>query len=224
MQAEKEIVGQKVILHPIRISQAELMLEVLLKNTPKNLSHFEKTPTLASQEEWISKMISSEQDIVFAISVYRRIVGTIGLHEYDKVNHNARLGVLIFSPEDRKQGYGTEAIYWILIYAFTQLKLHKIYIRLLTDSVKKQSYFREKFKFEDEGELKGEYFLNGEYRDMFLLALLEPEWRKRMKDTPYCGCIGTGFYSCTNCEDKRRVSHPDGLESTSELEELIKEK
>ena len=64
----------------------------------------------------------------------------------------------------------------MLAYAFEELKLHKVMLRVLAENARaKRSY--EKAGFVQEAYLRDEVFLEGSYRDVILMAILKEEWR-----------------------------------------------
>ena len=64
----------------------------------------------------------------------------------------------------------------MLAYAFEELKLHKVMLRVLAENARaKRSY--EKAGFVQEAYLRDEVFLEGSYRDVILMAILKEDWR-----------------------------------------------
>jgi len=65
------------------------------------------------------------------IALEERCIGTARLHNLDRQNRRARYAIGIFDPACWGQGYGTEATRLVLRYAFEELKLHRVDLRVL---------------------------------------------------------------------------------------------
>jgi RimJ/RimL family protein N-acetyltransferase len=169
--------GKLIYLIPAKVEDAEKMLKAMRPEATQNLSFFEEKPDLVRQMKYLERMTESQNDHLFCVMANGRLVGTVGLHECDYFNRNARIGTLIFNPDTRGRGYGTKAIRLVIEYAFKKLDLRKVYVNLLADNQRRQSYFQ-RLGFRQEGYLEKEYFLRGEYLDMIRFRLFKEEWKK----------------------------------------------
>lgn len=174
----------RVRLVPATVNDAERMFYVIHPEATKNLSYFAGEQSLERQREYLASMESSDSSLLYLIEEVssNRVIGTIGLHEYDQMNHNARLGILIFTPEDRGSGYGTEATKLLFQNAFAVREIHKIYVRVFTTNTAMLSHYQ-KLGFRLEGVLREEYLLRGKWIDMFCMSLLVREWEENSKKT-----------------------------------------
>ncbi len=99
-------------------------------------------------------------------------------------------GVRLQSPDDKdasfgcevshlhwRQGYAIEASHAIVQFGFTQLKMHRIFAETLCQN-KRAVALAEKLGMTVEGTLKEHRFVNGEWLDIAILAILEQEWRR----------------------------------------------
>ena len=87
------------------------------------------------------------------------------------------IGINIARPYQR-QGYGSEAIQWILSYAFRFMGLHKMEISAFgfnTGAVR----LYERLGFVVEGRKREHYFVDGRWQDHVMLGMTEDEWRAR---------------------------------------------
>ena len=100
-------------------------------------------------------------------------MGSVFLRDIDYQNKKAEYGIFIGEDTARGKGIGTEAAKSIVQYGFAELKLHKIFLRVLADNKGAiKSY--ENAGFVQEAYLKDEVLLNGEYRDIVLMAVINP--------------------------------------------------
>lgn len=177
-----------LILKTATVEDAERLVVAMDAPSSQNLAFFKTPVTLERQRAYLATLEASNQDQLFLIEKYtgdRKLLGTIGLHEYDHNNKNARLGMLIFRREDRGKGYSREAIRIIHRYAFTtHLGLHKLYIRVLLSNAVGLARYR-RIGYRVEGVLREEYHVgDGVFEDMFCLSLLHREWSEREGGTP----------------------------------------
>lgn len=169
-----------VFLFQATPAKAEVMLAAMEPAATKNLAFFNERPTLDRERKFLRRMEVSEQDALFLVSTMdgEVPVGTVGLHEIDLANRNARVGALIFRAQDRGKGYGTAALDGIHRIAFRILGLHKLYVRLLvTNDAARAKYAKRGYR--EEGILREEYRLDGAFHDMVVMGLLEREWREK---------------------------------------------
>lgn len=171
--------GSKVVFIRVQEDDAKEMAQVIKPENAGNLATFHGRAEVKEAEQlaWIQKMNRGESDRVYLI---RRksdgeLLGAIGFHEIDRANKNARLGIFIFKPEDRGQGYFGESVRLFHGLAFLVLGMHKIYIRVLVSN--DAGYHKyEALGYKHEGTLREEYFLAGTFRDMHVISLLASEY------------------------------------------------
>lgn len=91
-------------------------------------------------------------------------LGTISLKNIDLKNKNAEYAI-----STRKKIWGTGinviATKLILKYAFNELKLHKVYLNVLSNNVRAINFYK-KIGFKHEGTFKEHLFINGEAVDL----------------------------------------------------------
>ena len=158
----------RVILRYADISDAEEMLAAMDEGATQNLSFFSKSVTLERQREYLKRMIDSASDRLFLIRDFSNdgaLLGTVGLHELDTHNKNARLGVLIFNPELRGSGIGSKAVRLVLDIAFQNMGLNKVYAKCFVTNFRMKIFLIE-LGFRTEAVLEKEYLLRGKYHDM----------------------------------------------------------
>ena len=83
----------------------------------------------------------------------------------------AEYGIFIGETDCLGMGYGTEAAELMTEYAFEYLGLHKLMLRVYAENERAiKSY--EKAGFVKEAYLKDDVFVQGKYRDIVLMAIL----------------------------------------------------
>nr|WP_297307532.1 GNAT family N-acetyltransferase [uncultured Flavobacterium sp.] len=61
-------------------------------------------------------------------------VGLIDLFDFDPKNERVGMGIVISSSENRKLGYGNEAVKLLIDYVFNYLNVYQIYVNISTDN------------------------------------------------------------------------------------------
>ena len=78
-------------------------------------------------------------------------------------------------------GYAAKAVLLVMDYAFTVLNLYKLYLVVDTEN-KKAIHVYKKLGFEVEGELKHEFFSNGEYRNALRMCTFQTDYLMKKKE------------------------------------------
>ena len=103
-------------------------------------------------------------------------IGNIGLHDLDWKNRNAQLGVVIGEKAYWGLGYGTDAIKALLRFAFDEMNLHRVQLRVFEFNERAIRCYR-RCGFREEGRLRQELYRGGAYHDVLLMGILREEFR-----------------------------------------------
>jgi len=140
--------------------------------------------TLEYEEKWIEEMQTSETWKTFTIEALigcMKIpvpIGNCSIHNIDKINQRAGLGVNIGETEFWEHGYGTEATKLLLGYAFQDLKLHRIESLTLDDNGRAiGALIRSGYK--QEGCRRGHILRGGRFRDVLIFGILNHELKSK---------------------------------------------
>ncbi|HID86791.1 MAG TPA: N-acetyltransferase [Anaerolineae bacterium] len=135
----------------------------------------------AEEERWFERQLEDESGRIFAIETREGVhIGNIGLHEIDWKNGHAELGIFIGEKEYWGQGYGTDAILTLLDFAFNEMNLHRVYLRVLAFNHRAIRCY-EKCGFALEGTEREAVFRDGRYHDQLLMGILREEFNTRLK-------------------------------------------
>ena len=88
---------------------------------------------------------------------------------------------IIIAPAHQGLGYAAKAVLLVMDYAFTVLNLYKLYLVVDTEN-KKAIHVYKKLGFEVEGELKHEFFSNGEYRNALRMCTFQTDYLMKKKE------------------------------------------
>ena len=141
--------------------------------------------SLAMEEQWFERTVADQgrtgYHFVACLVADDRPIGTIGLFDLDLVNGSAGLGISIGAAADRGRGHGSDMIRALLDFAFGQLRLERIWLDVYDfNGDARRVYARAGFV--DEGVSRQAIFREGEFRDLYRMAILREEWAARQRE------------------------------------------
>jgi RimJ/RimL family protein N-acetyltransferase len=132
--------------------------------------------SMAEEELWFEQQLKDQDSELFAIETHDgRHIGNIGLHRLNRLHQSAELGIVIGEKECWGHGYGSDAIRTLLRFAFDELNLHRIYLKVYEDNARGIRAY-EKCGFRHEGRLREAIYRKGRYYDELLMSVLRYEF------------------------------------------------
>ena len=173
-----KIEGDRIYLRPIAMSDADGTYPSWL-NDPEVCrynSHGEHLYTAEMAREYIARTIGNCSLEVFAICVKKsdQHIGNISLQQISSNNRSAEFAILIGDSCVYATGIGYEAGKLLLQYAFTHLKLHRIYCGTHADNIGMQKLAL-KLGFVQEGKRRDAIFKNGQFADIVEYGILDQD-------------------------------------------------
>lgn len=171
--------GERVYLHPTE--QETLAATVAFFAEPEFAEGFNtRVPeTLESAARWLEKSEKEQGKTRWDFDVRsredERPIGIAGLMDLDAVNGSAELYVGIGEPSMRDHGYGTEAIGVLLDFAFAELRLHRVQLRVWDFNARARHVY-ERMGFRHEVRYREGHYRHGRYHDIHYMSLLADEW------------------------------------------------
>lgn len=98
-------------------------------------------------------------------------VGLVELVEINHIHRRAEFQIII-APAHQGRGYATLATRLAMDYAFTVLNLYKLYLIVDVANTRAIKVYT-KLGFTEEGRLRDEFFVDGEYRDVLRMAVFQ---------------------------------------------------
>lgn len=129
--------------------------------------------TKASHEYWIKTMIDTKKAVQFIIKDNGNQVdiGSVYFRDVSSQHNKAEYGIFIGEEGYLGKGFGTQVAKLAIQYGFDTMRLHKILLRVFADNKGAiRSY--EKAGFVKEAYLQDEVCINGQYKDMILMAII----------------------------------------------------
>ncbi|MBR0429716.1 MAG: GNAT family N-acetyltransferase [Lachnospiraceae bacterium] len=168
-----------VRLRELELQDAPLMLEWM--HDEKVLKGLQKPFRDMTLENAVAFIKSVSYDVVEGNSLHYAIVdeqdeylGTISLKDLDLVAKHAEYAVTMRSGF-HGQGIGTKATKLLLMKAFTELGLERVYLTVLADNLHAKHMY-ERSGFKKEGTLRKHIYKNGQFCDWDLYGVLKKEY------------------------------------------------
>lgn len=134
-------------------------------------------PSRAQQEKFIEMASASSDDArYFAIETLDgKLVGDCGLRTIDWKSRKAEFFITIGEKQLWDKGYGSDALRIVARLAFHKMNLNRLWLTALVDNPRAVRCY-EKCGFVREGLLRQESYVDGKYRDVFLMALIRADY------------------------------------------------
>lgn len=132
------------------------------------------------ETETFVKQVTQANDSKSYIIEYReneKAIGITSLIHIDTKNRNAECIIDIGEKDYWGQGIGKEALTMLLDYAFLELNLHKVSLRVFSFNDRAITLY-EKLGFEKEGELKEQLYRNGGWQHIIMMGLLKRNFQR----------------------------------------------
>ncbi len=132
--------------------------------------------TRETHENWIRTKVETGEVVQMMICDIGTDapVGSVYLRDIDRHHNKAEYGIFIGEASARGRGVGTAAAKLMLRYGFEEIKLHRIYLRVLSGNAQAvRSY--EKAGFLQEGYLREDVRIGDSYRDVIWMAAVKYE-------------------------------------------------
>lgn len=151
-----------------------------LHNNSKTMSYFFEEPfeTLRELEDLYEKHVHNQTERRFVLEETRAhvSVGVLSLIEIDEINRKCEIDIIV-DDAFQGRGYGRAGFVLGIKYAFDILNLKKVYLQLLPNNDAGRRIY-EYAGFQRECRLKREYFVNGQYVDVFRMCMFDSQWRR----------------------------------------------
>lgn len=177
---ELKLRGEKIYLRPMTVDDTDRI--VRWRNNPRVRKNFiyQKLFTREGHLDWIEKKVKTGEVIQFIICEKGtdRPVGSVYFRDINREHRRAEYGIFIGEDDAVGRGIGSEVCSLACQYGFAVERWHKIMLRAFSDNKAAiRSY--EKAGFEREAYLKDEVYIDGAYRDVILMGLINPGERER---------------------------------------------
>jgi RimJ/RimL family protein N-acetyltransferase len=175
------IKGKRLTLRAIE--RDDLPRYVAWINDPEVTYHLLTYPpmNLEDETEWYENQRKDNTSLHLAIvvTVESLHIGSVSLMKISRQDQNAELGLMIGDKTQWGQGYGREATQLLLHYGFTELNLHRIYLRVDASHTAAIRCYQS-CGFVEEGRLREAVFHHGYFEDQLMMSVLRPEYAQKV--------------------------------------------
>ena len=171
-----ELSTEKIYLRHITEEDTEMVLRWRNSENVKKYFIYREDITPAEHQNWLDQKVKTGKVAQFIIYVKEnnKPIGSVYMQSIDHLHKNAEYGIFIGESSALGCGYGTDAAKLAVKYAFEELKLHKLYLRVISDNDRAvRSY--EHAGFVVEGVMKDEIFVDGKFHDVTRMAIIRED-------------------------------------------------
>ncbi len=167
--------GRNVILGPVLPQDFSLLFQWADDLEAAQYNETYRPPLWKQQEDlWFPRLPDPSRVLL----IIRRpetshAIGYVQIWNIDAVHQSAILGLRIGSVEDRGHGLGKEAFELAINYCWNHLHLSRIALSVFANNTAAIALYR-KGGFIEEGRLKQAAFIDGQWVDILLMALIHP--------------------------------------------------
>ena len=158
------------------LEREDLRFVHLLDNNASVMRYWFEEPyeTYAELLTLYEAHILDQRERRFVVEWGGKAAGVVELVEIDYVHRRAEFQIII-GPEFQGKGIALRATELAVEYGFGVLNLYKI-VLIVDKENHKALHIYKKLGFVVEGELKHEFFINGQYRDVIRMRLFQHEF------------------------------------------------
>lgn len=165
-----------IYLRPMTVEDTDCIVE--WRNSPQVRKNFiyQALFTRESHLNWIHTMVETGRvvQLIICEAADESPVGSVYVRDIDRQHRKAEYGIFIGEASARGRGIGTAAAKLMIRYCFEELKLHRLFLRVYADNRQAvRSY--EKAGFVREAYLRDDVYVDGRFRDIVLMAVLNQE-------------------------------------------------
>ncbi len=174
-------INHELTLRTIAIDDAEAVF-ALTNNSRENLREWlpwlDFTKELSDTKGYIEGCITgyeAKTSLTLVIIFRNKIVGIAG---FNTINNTNKIAVIGYWLDKDAQGHGimTTAVQALVQYAFDELQLNKVEIRVAVGNTKSRA-IPERLHFTTEGTIRAAEWLYDHYVDHVLYGMLASEWK-----------------------------------------------
>ena len=169
--------GKHIRLSPLAANNLELTRE-WANDRELNACILRALPvTEYDQNQWYDSLCRDRSRIVFAAYGVdnNEHIGNCGFYHIDYLHRRAEFWTLIGDKACWGKGYSKEIVRLMVDYGFETLNLNRIYLNVRLDHQPAVRLY-ETTGFQREGILKEQYYLQGEYVDVLVMAVLKKDY------------------------------------------------
>lgn len=164
----------QIYLRPMTEADTDKIVGWRNKPSVKNYFIYQADFTREGHLHWLHEVVETGKacQMMICDKETDEALGSVYIRDIDRTHHKGEYGIFIGEESARGRGIGTQAASLMIRYGFEDLGLHRIYLRVLAGNAQAiRSY--EKAGFRQEGYLKDDVCIRGEYVDIVWMAIVK---------------------------------------------------
>lgn len=131
-------------------------------------------------ERWYDQVLNNPGGRMFAIKTKTNdYLGNIEITNIDQRHGKGEIGIMIGDRKSRGKGLGKEAINLLVNFAFQQMRMNRVYARVLEFNAVAQKCFLQ-CGFKEEGRERQGFYCDGKYWDVIMYGILSQELKSEL--------------------------------------------
>ena len=166
----------RIELRPITLDDTSLIVKWRNNENVRINFIFQEKFTEEMHNNWMDTKVEKGEVVQFIIKLKEnnKAIGSVYFRDIDYEKKEAEYGIFIGEDDERGKGYGTEAAKLAIQYAFTNLKLKSVFLRVFSDNESAiKSY--ESVGFKKEKYVKNAVKNDEVYRDLIFMRINNKE-------------------------------------------------
>jgi len=172
----KTLNGENIFLRALELSDLDFLYTL---ENDESLWEVSNTTTPYSKYILNQYLENSHRDIydvkqlrlVICNNDNKEVVGLIDLYDFEPKHNRVGVGIVIFSEEDKRKGFASEALQLTCNYAFTHLNVRQVFAGI-TEENKGSIQLFENAGFERSGVKKDWIFSEGKFKSEYFYQLI----------------------------------------------------
>jgi len=173
--APKELRGERVVLRPLERSDLPRCVAWFNDHEVTYYLGRDGPLTMEEEERWFANYKAKTDELIFAITVEDRHIGNVGVHNIDRANRRADVGILIGEKALWSKGFGSDALRAVLAYAFDEQRLNKVSLDVI-DYNDRAIRAYERLGFLREGVKREDLLKRGRFVNVIRMSILAREF------------------------------------------------
>lgn len=162
-------------LRPVEKEDVEFLRDLVQHPEVRNtIGRLPRPVNLAQEEDYLEEMAEDDSTAYFLVVFQGERAGTISLHGVQDDYRRGEFGISI-DPKYHNRGIGTKAVKMMLKYAFETLNMHKVRGGYLEHNPASRRVM-EKAGFQEEGTERDYKYVDGEWKNVIWMSILEDEY------------------------------------------------
>ena len=170
------LIGEEIYLRPLRESDLPLFARWFNDPDVRRTSAGSFPATEMGERKWMENLAKDSVHLVVTLKDDDRPIGVVDLDGYRPIHRSATFGITIGEKDCWDKGYGTEATRLICGHGFNTLNLHRIELTVFDFNPRGLRAY-EKAGFVREGVKREAHAMDGGYRDIVVMSILEDDYR-----------------------------------------------